>query len=139
MTTIPWIGYEPHMKYHKKALLDGGFTLDLVRDAHSGLTLLNKVDYPLIIVQAPVPVMGELEIPGGIDARDIVALTGYLLELIREIKSYKQTPIIVPSTLHPNDFWSLRRAGATEIIELVTARNISGCVLEEVIKYVKPR
>jgi hypothetical protein len=134
-TQLPWLGYRYEMKYQLTALQEAGFDIESTGDMNSGLTLIQKRVYPVVIVQDWSPT-GGLTLPPGIDTNDPTELTKYFLTQIRGLPDYTQTPIIVPHLLHSNDAKRLQIDDLVDLVDVPHARSVSGCITDAVRKYI---
>lgn len=92
-TDLCWFGYINQLKALATEISLGlGREVTPFRMAIEGLEGINKVDYPLILFNAPTPV-GNLELPERTNLADWVSTDCHILRQIRKIRP--ETPVIV--------------------------------------------
>jgi len=120
-TTIPWIGYQEHVKYHSITLEEQGYNVERFETAEEGIAALKSKNYPLIILQDWFESLGKFDLPNSIDVDRPTGITCYFLRQVRKMPAYSKTPIVVPHCLsnQGGDLAEFREAGATLLFDLL--------------------
>jgi hypothetical protein len=129
---IPWIGYNPSMAFQKVPLEQAGFNVMSTPNMQSGLDLIQRKLYPLVIVQDWIPT-GGLSFPVEIPRSDPAQMTRHFLAQVRTLPGYKEKPIIVPY-YRGEDQEKLKLDDFVDPINMLDAESATLCILDAIRK-----